>query len=272
MALAALLIVGLGGAVTAAVVNVEFQNKNGNASITYSGSGAIAAPGTIWNAVTPSQNVNFDEGWGQLTFSGTDPVVWPNWPATPVGLTSGALVDSQGNATGMTVTASAWFVYAAPNPTVSMATGYSDLMREYLDTETTVTGIGTVTLNGLTANAPYKLALYGHGADPYRNTTFTVGGVDKSTSYVDFTHSLTENVDYVVYQNVIADANGKIAINYGAGGALQNGMSGAVNTEGSFNGLQIQSVPEPAALSLLALGALAILSRRRKSGIKAEIN
>jgi hypothetical protein len=254
----------------AGTVNIDFQNGWGSQSATYSGQGAMAAPGNLWNAVAPSGN-SFDPVWGDLTFSSNVAVTetGPDWAAAntnPLTFDSGTLRDSQGNMTGIAVSGATKFLYAYEGDSNVIASGFDSLMREYLDSG--YAGGSDVTIRGLAAGAAYKLVLYGHGAEDFRATTFTIGGVAKSTSFVDGTNprtSLAEGSDYVTYSSVVADSNGQIGIHYAAAYAVHGGAT--VNDEGSFNGLQISEVPEPSTLALCVAGMVGLLAyawRKRK--------
>jgi hypothetical protein len=69
-------------------------------------------------------------------------------------------------------------------------------------------------------------------------TTFTAGG------------------NYVLFQSIVADGSGNVSI-------VADALDGANPTRLHINGLQIQQVPEASAAMLGALGALALLRRRR---------
>lgn len=242
----------------AEVVNVDFQNSTGSNSIVYSGQGAIAAPGNLWNAVTPGLSVN-GAWWGEV--------------CGPGNVSASGLLDSQGNATGVTVSSQsiantyAWGghtadtlrgfgIPATKDDDPAIATGYTALMREYLVAAADTTA--TVTIGGLTVGGQYDIALYGRGIQGPRTTSFMVGGVEKSTSYIDLdvtpTHVLTEGVDYVMYRSVVA-TDGTIAISFYDGPTNANG-----NGEGQFGGFQISTVPEPGTIILLAISLISLLA------------
>lgn len=257
-------IVLVGSPSWATTVNVDFQNGWGSMSATYSGQGAMAAPGDYWNAVAPIGN-NFDPVWGDLTLSSNVAVTetGPDWAAAetnPLTFDSGALMDSLGNTTGISVSGSTKFLYAHEGSSNVIASDFDSLMREYLDSG--YAGGSDVTISGLAAGTAYDLVLYGHGAEDFRATTFTIDGVEKSTSFVDGTNprtSLAEGSDYVTYSGVVADSNGQIGIHYVAAYAVHNGAN--VNDEGSFNAFQISAaVPEPNTIVICLSGMFGLLA------------
>jgi hypothetical protein len=157
------------------------------------------------------------------------------------------------------VTANSSGIFAADNAdTGNMAANATNLMREYLVSSS---GAQTVTISGLSPNNPYNLALYGAGDNSPRDTTFSVSGVagTQSTVFPGTPHAaLTLGEDYVLYNDVLASNNGQIVITYN---------NGPGNGEADFNGLQIQSVPEPSALAALlgmgGVGLIGLVWRRR---------
>ena len=82
----------------------------------------------------------------------------------------------------------------------------------------------------------------------------------KATDYDPIPSAFVEGENYVVFRNVVA-VGGTIA------GAMQGaptaGPEGNPEGEGDFNGFTIVLIPEPATLSLLAIGGLVLMRRRR---------
>ncbi len=208
-------------------------------SPTYSGIGAAPDTGTRWNGV----NVN---GFAQNQ-------------------NSGALVNSNGAATSVTLTTNSVGVMDSPNGVGANNHAAKTLLEEFIFTDTTAR---TVTLNGLTAGTNYNLYLYGVGSNALGTTNglsrsaFTVNGVTQSTSGPNAaTTNFTLGEDYVMFNNLSAN-NNSISISYAA-------FSG--ETRGVFNGLQLQfagvaPVPEPSTWAMMALGvgALGLIARRKR--------
>ena len=116
-----------------------------------------------------------------------------------------------------------------------------------------VTGALTVTFNGL-ANGPYDVYVYAWAPDvPTADfTTVTIDGLAaQNVGGAAFAGSYVQGQHY---------AKGTVNI---AGGSLTITADGAVGSFGTLNGIQLVPVPEPTSLSLLALGALALIRRRR---------
>ena len=236
----------------AVIVNVDFQpgGSGGGTAATFNAQGALASPGNTWNVVAPStdgsNNGPFGSG-GRFDFSG-DPY------------TAGSLLNSGGGATSLGVEVfkgdpdSAFALNPANGFDANIADDAKELMRDYL-----ISGWGTdpnsVNIVGLTPGSTYTLYLYGAGDNDAVSTTFTINGVDKSTTGVPGgAHNLTLNQDYVVFTGVAS--NGTISIAY-----KNNGES----ADGHFNGFQISysapaSVPTLSewGMILLAAGLLAV--------------
>lgn len=114
----------------------------------------------------------------------------------------------------------------------------------------------TLTLGGLDSNTVYDFYLYGGGNNAGDDIRFSINGnTQDTTGVVAATTALTLGEDYVVFTGIAPDTNGQIAVDW------QSIPSGAAG----FYGLQIVGtpIPEPATLTLLALGGALIASRRR---------
>lgn len=233
----------------ATVINVDFENDPAaSSSVTYSGQGAMPAPGGVWNSAHPSAapDVYF---WGECNYQNS--------------LASGALVDSLGNPTGVTVSASgitATYTWTGFEPSPAPAwTTHHNLMNDWIIQESESTN-AVVTISGLAGNGLYNLVVYGHSHEGGGNTVFTIGGNTQTTATTTSTddHALTAGYDYLTFNNVSANGSGDIVINF------HDAVGG---NQGGFNGFQITSVPEPSAMIILAssiLGLLAYAWRRHK--------
>jgi hypothetical protein len=234
-------------------LNVDFQpgGSGGGTSVTFGAQGAMVTPGNIWNTAAPSTdgswNGEFGSG-GPFDFAGGSYVL-------------GSLLDSDGAATGVQLELfkgnpdAAFALNPLNGGDAGIAGNAKDLMRDFL-----IAGDpNDLNITGLLDGGLYTLYLYGAGDNANQRTTFTVGGVSQSTTGVTGPHDLTEGVDFVVFENVLA-SGGFIGINYTlAGGA----------SEGHFNGFQLMEiVPEPSSALLVGLGGLlAACRRRRRSGV-----
>jgi hypothetical protein len=125
------------------------------------------------------------------------------------------------------------------------------------------------TLNGLTAGGSYDLYVYGAGSANGQGATFTMASANGSATAS--TNSSTSSAFRSVFQadGVTPVAAGEswnvLAFNADNSGsatftALASETTGAVKP--SIDGFQIDAVPEPSALGLIALAGIAL--RRRK--------
>lgn len=223
---------------SAAVVNVDVNGWGqiyGTQQL-YTGQGALATNDAhIWNGV---------DGFG--TYIGQP---------TP-------LVDSAGNATALTFT-SVEVSGTGEGGLLSGSARGNLLLDDYAYCTNTAQPF---TIGGLIPGGKYDLYLYGTGGQTEgQGTTFTViseaGNPSASTTSGTMAGVTGSAIDastagayYVKFSDLTATAGGEITATYVTNGNTPYGV---------FNGLQIASVPEPATMSLIGLGALALLRRRR---------
>lgn len=200
---------------------------NYNGSSTYSGAGALGTAGDQWTAIN-------------RTTSG--------------GIAATSLKYSDGTASGIT------FSLSNSHGVFNAGTAGA-LLQDFVYLHTSSSNTATITLSGFTANQSLaSIVLYGMngdagGTNPNQNASFTIGGVTKSTNATSVTSTLAENVNYVRFDNIQANGSGNVVITW-------TNPAGGSNWS-TFNGLQIQAVPEPSAALLGSLGLLALLRRRR---------
>lgn len=217
-------------------VNIDFgptpNHPGGPTSTLYSGTAAAPVAGTVWNELLVVDNNAFHGPPGEFGF----------WTSN---VTKSGLVDSLGAVTALSVTAVAappegtgtfGILQTAPN-LGAVATDAVNLMRDYL---IGFGGAQKVTLSGFAPGTPVDLYLYGAGDTNNRDTVFSVtdvNGTHSATTTGTLTtdgnnpvaHTLTLGGDYVVLNDVFANASGIIDILYD---------NGAGSGEAPFNGLQ----------------------------------
>jgi hypothetical protein len=205
----------------ASLINVDFGSTTGP-SPTYSGTAVAPDSGTVWNGLNPAANVT-----AFATY------------------TSGALVDSNGNATTVTTTVNnSWDYYGASDSVIA-----PDLMHDYLFT-TTPPGNFTFSIDGLINGGLYNLYLYSDtGAQA---TDFSVGGVVQQVVNSHAQSAWTPGANYTEYQGLVA-TGGTISVSV-------SGRSTLPITYGVLNGFQLQQVPEPSTIALFATGLIGLLT------------
>lgn len=197
-------------------------------------------------------NIDINNG-GTATFSGVGaaPDLGTTWnsvnnPATGQGGTfsSGPLVDSTGTLT--TITFSAGVAEAS----TSWGGGgdlFNDGIRAFNGNS------ASFTIGGLNSGLTYNIYLYSsNGSGTGEGAAFTITGFG--------TQNVSGNAGgpgYVLGDNYVV-FTGITGVT-----SLTGTYSNFTNPHGPFNGLQVESIPEPSAALLGGLGLLALLRRRK---------
>ena len=226
IAACALLAAGISTTAHAALVDVAFYNS-GYGGTQPTGAAVLGQAGDQWN--------------------------WIDAASCPGCPTNTALLDTQGNATGITLNFTA--DGAVPSATVGTQPD-PDLMNNYLFNNSG--GDITLTLAGLAPNSNYGLVMY--------VSSFDASGGDRSltgsANGTPFSATGDPQSTFVNGQNVV-----ELAVTSDGSGTLSITESeGPLNTksEVDFNGLQLTTTPEPATFGLLCVGGILAAWKRRR--------
>ena len=213
--------------------------------------------------------------------------------------TSTGLVDSFGNATSVGVNLGGGTIFnnavdqeLAADPNGDGST-IANLLGDYVGLRDDDGGvIRTGNINGLVAGNAYDIYLYGQGdnfgggINGGQNTGFRIGTDVRHTSHDGVNGgdgNLVEDIEYVLFSGIVADATGTIVFDYFAPGVGTNGtdaslvdsdtglvdLDGNVSRFAAFNAVQIvgdfTAVPEPSSFAVILGLGFAGLARRKRS-------
>ncbi len=226
---------------SAATVNVDFGNAP-----TYTGQGVLASVGDTWNQGIASDG------------------------------SSEALVDSQGNATSISYTIGGGI---AGTGTANEGDEYStiaNLQADYIFGPTNDPNSRIdLLIKGLTPGGQYNLVLHGGQNQTFsgflsdnRGSIFTVGGTSKTSTStnVGLGDAFVEGQTHVTFLNVTANGSGEIDVDVHGHTSAGSGTGGPDSDffNAFLNGFQVQNVPEPTTLALVALTGCSLVMRRNR--------
>ena len=226
---------------------------------------SLAKPGMAYFVVNGDTNSGSSPTYSGLAVAPDSPTntYWNGLLPTGASFTSGTLKESSSNGTtddsGITFTIAAPashtlgsvdFGVSPPPPTPT------DLTRDIVYNRAT-DGAEVFSFNNVPAGT-YDLYFYsvnGFHQSSITQFTITTGGIasDTATNASASTFAFEDN--YVALDG-LSPVGGTIA------GTIFD-ASGIANNGSSFNGFQLVQLPEPASLSLLALGGVMLLRRRK---------
>jgi hypothetical protein len=237
----------------ASIINFQFDGARASvAGPVFTGNGVLRADGTAndnpavgtasgtWNAITFDGSLNPSQTSGFKNSSGLPT------PAT--------LTFNDANIVGQDSCSNCQ--YAQPGSDLAL----QPLLNSYLGTQTAPTAPAViVTVGNLTPGGIYDVYVYGTNGGSSAGGAFSINGsatesTNGNAGSVPFS-TYTNGNDYVVFDHVIADSHGNLALTAGP----------STITIGILNGLQIVSVvPEPSTWVLLGLGAVGLFAVRRR--------
>ncbi|MFM1867061.1 MAG: hypothetical protein RL591_469 [Planctomycetota bacterium] len=220
----------------AALVNVDFVQNSSTAA--YTGAGVLGSAGQTWNSSIAGQGW---QGNAMMALSGLKDSTGATIAGTSftVGAANGTVGDH--NAMG---TVGTW------RPGGSGSNSPWNGIFDRLVSQSTL----RFHFDGLGAGQLYTVVLY-QGYAVQNSPSYSVNGVVRTATYATASSSMLEGRDYLRYENIAADANGRITIGAAGGWDSNSGLT-AIQIEGAF-------VPAPGALALLGLAGC-VGSRRRR--------
>ena len=227
------------------LVDLQFVgNTNSPPGPTTSGAAVIGSSGDVWNQIVGATD--------SATYAG------PNVPLNLVnGSTfSGAYLTISNENT----TPQAYVVDYPGSQTTQNSADYgllaSDLVA-YVDTP-----IQAASISGLNTSLTYNLYLYNawNNGTSGLGTTYTVSGATTPTSQT--INPTSAGATFVSGENYV-----EFTLSPNASGIITVDMISSdttTSTQALLSGFQLQAVPEPAALGLLAIGGLGLLLLKRR--------
>jgi PEP-CTERM motif len=165
------------------------------------------------------------------------------------------------------------------NGNTTAATGDTDMFRDFIFGQVTGSNVQSsnylkITVGGLTPGTQYRVAGYSYDASAANSEAWTATAPTNGT--IDWNDPVSGNFIAPADEQVLtwngtpqapvvftltADGNGNVSLyTWGGNGVTSNNSA----SNSYFNGLQVAAVPEPATIGMISLGALGMLSRRRR--------
>jgi hypothetical protein len=225
--------------------------------------GIVAVTSFAAGASVDATTINFSVPSGYSGAGASTVDSGNTWNAIAIGGTTTSSFASDGSPSSVELTdtnaqnSNDNYYYNLPAGTIGLFSPY-----EYTFNATTQTD----TLSGVSPGL-YALYLYGvNGGYATDDTSFTATGSGAgSTSFGASddnggnSQTFALDVNYVVIPVTVGSGGSTITFSYVGALASDNAY------DGDFNGLQLVSVPEPGSLCFLGLGALGLLSVRRRA-------
>jgi hypothetical protein len=217
----------------AALVNIDFVQSATTPA--YTGAGVLGASGQVWNSSIASQ------GWQSNAMMALNGLK----DSTGATLAGTSMIAAHANGSvgdhNAMATTGAW----RPGGSAGPWNGIFDRLVSHPTLRFHFDGLG--------AGELYTVVLY-QGYAVQNSPSYSVNGVVQTASYAASTSGLVAGRDYLRFENIAADANGRLTIAYLGGWDSNSGLT-AIQIEGA--------IPAPGALALLGLAGVVGFRRRR---------
>lgn len=200
---------------------------------------AVSAIAALTGFIAPRAEaaINIDMQGAVYNGIGVAPDTGTTWNAAVTNGTTGPLVDSTGGLTTVTFSNDLTDTFGNNRP--------NDLMNGYIFTNFATRNF---TISGLEFNAAYDLYFYSGVNNT--GTAFTIGAQQLILTGTEASSASFVATDW-----------GMLTATSSGAGVITGTVANSGGQYSAFNGLQI--IPEPASSALAAIGALALLRRRR---------